>query len=239
MNKHIKQAIRKAFEAPEQDQQKKAEFLKTLPQPKINMRQFIAVQATYLRKRSFFFAILLLLPALAGAYLINKYTLWLVSAFIPFLGLLAVTENSRSMVYKMNEFEMSARFSLRSVILTRMGILGAFDILVICCLIPLCRIGNDFSLFRTGLYIFVPYLMTVDAGLWITRRFHSKEAVYDCICAAVLISGTATGLHITSDFIYRASCSIWWFALSVFLIGRMIYEAYFTIKQTEELAWNL
>lgn len=239
MNKQMRQSIQKAFEAPQPNRQEKAKFLRTLPQPQISMWQFVLTQAAYLRKWTLFFSVLLLFPALIGAYYIEKNTLWIVSAFVPFLGLLAVTENARSVVYGMNEFEMSARFSLRSVILARMGVLGVLDLFILCCLIPLCCVGNDFSLFQTGIYLIVPYLLTVNIGLWITRRFHSREAIYGCMSMAVLISGTDTGLHLMADFIYQSSYIIWWFVLTVFLIGRMIYETYFAIKQTEELVWNL
>lgn len=239
MNKQMKQRIQKAFEAPQPNQQEKARFLKAFPQPQISMWKFVLIQAAYLRKWTLLFSVLLLFPALTGAYHIEKNTLWIVSAFVPFLGLLAVTENARSMVYGMNEFEMSTRFSLRSVILARMGVLGLLDFLILCCLIPLCCIGNDFSLFQTGTYLLVPYLLTVNIGLWITRRFHSREAIYGCMSVTVLISGADMGLHLIADFVYQSSCITWWFVLSVLLVGRMIYEIYYTIKQTEEFAWNL
>lgn len=239
MNKQIKRSIQKAFEAPEPNQQEKERFLRTLPQPQISMWQFILTQATYLRKQTLFFSMLLLFPALIGAYYIEKNTMWIVSAFIPFLGLLAVTENARSIVCGMNEFEMSTRFSLKSVILARMGVLGTLDVFVLCCLTPLCRIGNNFSLLQTGIYLFVPYLLTVNISLWITRCFHSKEAIYGCMGVAVLISGANSGLHFVADFVYQFSYIKWWCVLSVFLIGRMVYETYYTIKQTEEVAWNL
>lgn len=239
MNKQMKRSIQKAFEAPQPDQQEKARFLKTLPQPQISMWKFILTQATYLRKWTLLFSVLLLFPALIGAYYIEKNTLWIVSSFIPFLGLLAVTENARSITHGMSEFEMSTRFSLKSVVLARMGVLGGLDILVLFCLAPLCCIGNHFSLFQTGIYLLVPYLLTVTIGLWITRRFHSREAIYGCMSVAVLISGADIGLHLIADFVYQSSYITWWFVLSVLLIGRMIYETYCTIKQTEELAWNL
>ena len=239
MNKQMKWSIQKAFEAPQPNQQEKSRFLKTLPQPQISMWKFILTQAAYLRKWTLLFSVLLLFPALIGAYHIEKNTLWIVSAFVPFLGLLAITENARSVLYGMNEFEMSTRFSLRSVILARMGVLGILDFLILCCLIPLCCIGNNFSLFQTGIYLLVPYLLTVTIGLWITRCFHSREAIYGCMSAAVLISGADIELHLIADFVYQSSYITWWFVLSVLLVGRMVYETYCTIKQTEELAWNL
>ena len=239
MNTKIKRNIQKAFEIQEPDQQEMTRFLKTLPQPQISMWQFVLTQTTYLRKWTLFFSMLLLFPALLCSYYIEKNTLWIVSAFIPFLGLLAVTENARSMVYGMSEFEMSTRFSLRSVILARMGILGVLDMFVFCCLTPLCCINNHFSLLQTGIYLLIPYLLTVTIGLWITRRFHGKEAIYGCMSMTVLISGINTGLHFIADFVYQFFYIKWWFILSIFLIGIMIYEIYYTIKQTEELVWNL
>lgn len=86
MNKQIKKSIQKAFEAPKLNQQEKARFLRTLPQSQINIWQFILIQAAYLRKWTLFLSVLLLFPALIGAYYIEKNTLWIISAFIPFLG---------------------------------------------------------------------------------------------------------------------------------------------------------
>ena len=239
MNKQIKQSIQKAFEIQEPDQQEMTQFLKTLPQPRISMWQFVLIQTTYLRKWTVFFSILLLFPALLCAYHMEKNTLWIVSSFIPFLGLLAVTENARSIVYGMIEFEMTTRFSLRSVILARMGVLGVLDMFVLCCLTPLCCINNPFSLLQIGIYLLVPYVLTVNISLWITRRFHSKEAIYGCMSVAVLVSGINTGLHFIADFIYQLFYIKWWFVLCAFLVVEMIYEIYYTIKQTEEVAWNL
>lgn len=239
MNKQLKQKIKKAFEVPEPNRLEKARFLRTLPQPQISMRQFVFTQVAYIRKWTWLLSVLLLFPAWLGAFYIEKNTLWIVSALVPFLGLLAIKENTRSMFYGMSELEMSARFSLRSIILARMGVLGALDALIFCCMVPLCCRGNDFSMLQTGNYLLVPYLLMVNIGLWITRRFHSKEAIYGCMGVAVLISGANAGVHFLADFIYHFSYMKWWVALSVFLIGRMIYEAYCTIKQTEELAWSL
>lgn len=239
MNKKMKRCIQKAFEAPQPNQQEKANFLRSLPQPQISIWKFILTQAAYLRKRTLFFSVLLLFPALIGAYYMEKNTLWVVSAFVPFLGLLAITENARSMMYGMYEFEMSTRFSLRSVLLARMGVLGLLDIFVLCSITPLCCIDNDFSLLQAGIYLLVPYLLTVTIGLWITRRFHSREAIYGCMSAAFLISGADMGLHLISDVIYQSSYLSWWLVLSALLVGRMIYETYCTIKQTEDLTWNL
>ena len=218
MNHQLKRSIQKAFAAPKPDPQEKARFLKTLPQPQIGMFRFILVQASYLRKATWILSGLILLLALFAARNMRQDTLWIISAFVPVLGLLAVTESTRSMTYGMSEFEMSTRFSLKSVVLARMSILGLINFAVIAILTPLCRIGNDFSLLQTGMYLLVPYLLTVNFSLWIARRVNGKETIYGCMCAAVIVSGINTGLHFVTDLIYQEIYTGWWLALSVFLL---------------------
>ena len=239
MNNKLKRSIQKAFEPPKPDQKEKTRFLRTLPQPRISMFRFILVQATYMRKMTLVFSVLLLLPAVIGANYISENTLWIVSAFVPILGLLAVTEGNRSMMYGMSEFEMSTRFSLKSVVLARMSILGLINFAAIVILTPLCRIGNDFSLLQTGMYLLVPYLLTVNFSLWIARRVNGKETVYGCMCAAVIVSGINTGLHFVTDLVYQEIYIGWWIILSVFLLIELAHELHCTIKQTEEYTWNL
>lgn len=239
MNRHLRQRLQRAFEAPMPDQREKARFLRKLPRPRIRMWKFILTQAAYFRKRTLILSVLFLLPALLSVRQIDPNTLWIISSMIPFLGLLAVTESNRSAMVGMQEFEMCTRFSLKSVTLARWSVLGMLDGLVLCCLIPLCHISSKIPLLQTGLYLLVPYLLTVNTSLWLTRRFHGREALYGCISTAVLVSAGSWGLHLAADFIYQFSFFHWWIILSVFLTGRMIQEIYHTVRQTEELVWSL
>ena len=243
MDNKLKRNIQKAFEAPQSNRQEKSRFLRALPQPRISMFRFICVQASYVRKLSWILSGLIsgliLLLALFCAYNISENTLWAVSAIVPILGLLAVTEGNRSMMYGMSEFEMSTCFSLKSVVLARMSILGLINFAVIAVLTPLCRIGNDFSLLRTGMYLLVPYLLTVNFSLWIARRINDKEIIYGCMCVATIVSGINTGLHFVTDLIYQEIYTSWWLVLSVFLLIELAYEIHCTIKRTEEYTWNL
>ena len=239
MNRQLKKRIQKAFAAPDPDRREKTRFLNALPRSRISMLQFIWIQAAYLRKLTLALSVLLLLPALWGVFDIDLNALWTVSALVPFLGLLAVTESTRSVTYGMSEFEMSTRFSLKSVMLARMSVLGLLDVLLLFCAVPLCCIGGRITFLQTGAYLFVPYLLTVNVSLWITRRFHGKGAVYACMSAAVLISTANMGLHIMAEFVYQLAYVKWWLLLFVVLAGAMIYETYCTIKRTEEAAWSL
>ena len=239
MNNKFKRSIQKAFDSPKPNQQEKARFLRTLPQPRISMFRFILVQATYMRKITLVFSVLLLPPAVIGANYISENTLWFVSAFVPILGLLAVAESIRSTMYGMSEFEMSTRFSLKSVVLARMSVLGVLDLIILACIIPLCYTGSEFSLLQTGIYLLAPYMLTVNISLWIVRHFQSQETIYVCMSIAALVGGADVGLHFITDLIYQNTYIVWWFALSVLLFAGLVHEIYLTIKQTEEYTWNL
>lgn len=239
MNKQMKRSIHQAFEAPQPDQQEKARFLGIMPQSKISMWQFICAQAAYISKWTWFLSVLLLFPALMGACYVDPRTLWIISSLVPLLGLLAVTESKRSIIYGMSELEMSAQFSLKSVLLARMSILGALDIFLLCCLVILCCTHNDFSMLQIGCYLFVPYLLSVNTGLWVTRHYRNKEAVYGCMSVTAVI-GVANGIcHSMADWIYQLSYIGWWIILCMILLAGVVYEMYHTIRQTEELVWSL
>lgn len=238
MNRQLKKSMQRAFDFPKPDQQEKERFLKLLPPNKISMTEFLLIQAYYLRKRTVLLSILLVILAWIEADSMDPDILWIVSSFVPFLGILAVAESTRSTLHGMNEFEMSTRFSLKSVVLARMSILGLLDALILGCAIPLCSMGSDISLFRTGIYLFVPYLLTVNISLWITRHFHNKEVIYACISVAAFVSVSNTMLYVIVDFLYQFSYIKWWFLLAVLLIGEVMHEIYFIIKETEELSWN-
>ena len=239
MDNKLKRNIQKAFEAPRPNRQEKTRFLRALPGPRISMFRFILVQASYMRKMTLVFSVLLLLPAVIGANYISENTLWIVSAFVPILGLLAVAESTRSTIYGMSEFEMSTRFSLKSVVLARMSVLGVLDFIVLVCAIPLCYSVSGFSLLQTGLYLLVPYMLTVNISLWLIRHLQSRETVYVCMSIAALISGANVGLRFITDIIYQNTYIVWWFILSVLLFAGTAHEIYLAIKQTEEYTWNL
>ena len=239
MNIKMKKNILRVLQAPMPDQQAKADFIKTLPKPQISTWQFILRQAAFLRKRTLFLSLLLLIPAFAGCHYLNPNTVWIISSLIPFLALLAVTESTRSAIYGMSEFEMSTRFSIKNVILARLSMWGIIDFIILCCIIPLCYLNGQISLFQTGIYLFVPYLLTANMSLWITRRIRSREYIIYCMASSILISGANVGLRFKVGFVYHISFIHWWMLLAIFLIGEMVYEVCHTIKETEEYTWNL
>lgn len=236
MNKELKKALKKNFEAPAP--QRKNKFLCDIQTPPINNFEFICLQARYIRKRTWGFSMLVFTVALIGAEYLEKDMLWCISAFMPLLALSVITESGRSTTYGMAEFELSTRFSLKSVVLARLGILGAANFILVCLLIPFACMDSKTTILQTGIYILFPYLLTTFLGLWVARMVHGKEAIYLCTGIAVCISAGNIMLYQSISILYKEQCLIWWIVALILLSIGTARECYQTIMQTEELTWN-
>lgn len=236
MNKEMKEMLRAVFEAPEP--LKKERFLRKLPKAQISHMEFMLLQAAYMKKWVWIVSILFLGIALKGASHLERNMFGLFPALMPFIALTITTENTRSAVYGMEELEMASRFSLRSVALARMGILGGVHFVLICCLIPVSLQNHIYSPLQAGVYLTVPYLLTVIPGLMAARRIHGKESGYVCAGIAVIVSVIFITLG-NCTVVYREEYFSWWLTVFLVLLVMLGAEWRRTIKETEELAWNL
>lgn len=237
MKKDLKNVLKDAFEAPEP--LKKKAFVKKFPLPRISTVEFMLIQAAYIRIWFWLLSIFVFVIAVVGACFLKRDMLWIISSLLPFAALVAVTENIRSVTYNMEEMEMASRFSLKSVVLARMGVIGGVHLLLLCFLIPLGNMYSAMTLLETGVFMLVPYLASTVLGLWITRKLRGREAIYGCTGFAVIISGIN---FLLSNMVfpfhyyeYFRKCSV---ALIVLVIWA-IWEYKQSIQRTEELTWSL
>lgn len=165
--------------------------------------------------------------------------LWLISGLTPLLALTIISESGRSELYEMAELEMATRFSLRSITLARLGVLGVANLLILGLLFPISLCDNMQNPLAAGLYIITPFLLTTFAGLYIVRKFKGQEAMYACIGAAVGISLSVFLSYKTVPFIYQERWLIFWIAAALALCIGNGKQCVAMIKRTEELAWNL
>lgn len=233
----LKKKLQEAFTAPVPTRKK--EFLKKVPQTEISNLSFVMSQFGYIPKHIWALFGFTFGAAIVCGCFMEKNVLWIISALIPFIALSLLTENARSCIYLMAELEMTARFSLKSVMLARMGILGFSHLLLMMFLIPLCAVYNLANVFQAGLYILVPYMLTAFIGLWTIRKMDRAESIYVCMGVAIGVSG----MNIFVQRIFPAAyemkyTSIWLigFAVLAVLVVREIKRC---LKQTEELAWSL
>lgn len=236
MNQKMKKAIKQGFEAPVP--KRKQEFLQNIPTPSVGCFQFVCFQAAYIRKSSWIFSALVFAIAFIGAKCLERDMLLCISAFTPLLALNLVTETGRSESYGMAELELSARFPLKSVVLARLGILGVFNSILICLLIPFA-LRNSTTMLQTGVYIICPYLLTAFLGLWAIRKAHGKEAVYLCPGIATGVSAGNMIIQQAFPMFYTGRSFLWWVVILIVLTAGTAKQCYQTVKETEELAWNL
>ena len=236
ISKCMKKMLETAYEAPEP--LRKEKFLRKLPKAQISHTEFMLLQAAYMKKWVWVVSVLVLGIALKGASFLERNMLWFFSALMPFIALTVTTENTRSAAYGMEELEMASRFSLRSVALARMGILGGVHFVLICCLIPVSLQNQIYGPLQAGVYLTVPYLLTVIPGLMAARHIHGKESGYVCAGIAAIVSVIFI-IQGSNGVVYREKLFSWWLAAFIVLIIMLGAEWHRTIKETEELAWNL
>ncbi len=185
----VKKALKNAFTPPKP--QGKDKFIKNINYPKMSYLGFILSQICYIRKRIWIFSLALLLITLGAVCVIpqdQKYAVWIVSAFIPFLALLTATEISRSNIFGMSEIEAGCRFSLPQLTGARMIILGACDLTVIPIIAVILGVSSPLGIIKTALYIFTPFFTVNGISLAILNRVKGFDGVYFSAAAAVGVS---------------------------------------------------
>lgn len=237
MNKALKNALKNSFEAP--IPVKKEEFLRSIHPPSISSFEFVCSQAAYVHKWIWTLSVIIFSIALIGAGYLEKNILWCISSFMPLLALTIITESGRSETYGMAEFELSARFSLKSVVLARLGILGIANLILICVLVPPTITNSETTILQTGIFLICPYLLTVFLGLWMVRKVRGKETIYLCTGIAASISLGNLMLYKSFPLVFDENLFIWWVAAFVSLGIGVTNQCCQMIKQTEELTWNL
>lgn len=233
MKKELRMALYDAFEAPE-SQRKKA-FLNNIRQPGIGYFKFILLQAAYIRKWVWGLSFAVFAVALIGGSFMDREVIWVLSALMPYLAAVSIAENVRSEVYGMAELEMASRFSLKSVVLARMGILGVFHLVLLGLLVPLGYMHGVSTALQTGVYLLVPYLLTNAGGLWLVRKIRSRETSYVCMGYAIIISAFPIVSKYTITLLYQPEVFGWWLVLLAVLCVVTAAEYRKTVIRTEEL----
>lgn len=241
MNKTLKMQVKAAFQIPLPT--RKYEFLDNYNFPKARYRDFVISQIGYIRKRNWLISLSLIISAffyLRYEYIENLTSiLWVISSVFPFIALIAILEISRSTSYRMSELEMSCKHSLSDIVLVRLGMLGVFNIAIIIVLIFLLNKWSDYGIWRIGLYISVPFLLTCALSLIILNHVKVRETSYICGGTSGLVS------LINSVFVYQTKSLlneqylILWGIVVFILFIVLIMQVIKLLKNVEELQWSL
>jgi hypothetical protein len=245
MNKKMKKALRESFEAPPPSD--KERFLKTLQRTGSTYLDFLLSQFFFIRKRVWAFSVVIVFIGWAVTFwspvLIDwneeAGKVWIVSAVLPFMALMMSTEIYRSAFCRMSELEMSFRFNLPQIIMSRIAILGGGNFVVLTVLLIFISRVSPLNLLQVITYLMVPYLITCGVCLLILNRVRPRESLYLCAVTACFTCMANIIASSTVQLLYSNSTLCYWlllFAISSVLTGIQIRNL---IKQTEERTWNL
>lgn len=239
MKKDLKESIKKAYASPLP--QHKDSFLYSLNYPKIKWYDFLLSQIGYIRKTVWVASFLLYLSAILISTHLNYDSiklLWPVSAILPYLALITITETARSAVYGLSELEMTTRYNLRGVLLSRMAVIGTGNFIFLVMIIPVLAHKIDLNLFQIGIYLLVPYLLTCFLCFWLVNKVRTKDFSYYCAAIAIVISGCELFLSQLYTFIYEQQYLVLWLFASILLTILLIKEIKKLILHSEALIWN-
>ena len=236
MDRKLKKALSEVYRAP--DPIRKKDFLKKHRRRELGRWDFLLTQAGYIRWWIWAVSVLLFGGVLWLASGQDSKTVWVAAALTPFLALLMVVENGKSRFYGMEELELSCRIPLRTVVLARMMILGLFHLFLLGVLISVIAVWGAVDLFRAGLYLLIPYLLTAALGMELTRRCKGQEGLLACGGAAALVSVVGLLLAYQRPALYQQSAMpLWMVALAATVIATVV-EINLSFSKTEELQWN-
>lgn len=142
-------------------------------------------------------------------------------ALTPLLAAGVLVETRRSYRWKMAELEYTARFSLRSVMLARMFLIGAVDtvglLIVICAVSP----WLSYSVTRVFLYMMVPYLCASFLGSVYERKQRAHHG-WGSIVICVLASAFFAAAPFIYGRLYEERMTLLWAAAFVLLVCGLI-----------------
>lgn len=232
-NRAWKKAVSLLYQPPAP--QRKRAFLERLEPPGLSTGEFLLSQLFYLRPYNWLLAAAIFAAALSIVEKQRPEQIRLVSALLPFAALSTVTELHRSARCQMEELEMASRFSLKTLLLARLTLLGLGNLLLLCALFPLMMGWGELPLAETGFYLLCPYCLTSLLCLMITRRFRGGESVYLCAGAAAVVSVLCCMWQKMPPVLFGVTG---YGGVTLLLLALMLWEYRRYLFCREELVWN-
>ena len=196
--------------------------------------EFLAVQLFYIEKWVWVLSgMLMLFTILACSRNSGNYPF----ALTPLLAVGILAETGRSYRWKMAELEYAARFSLRSIVLARMFLVGLIDTAGLLIVTFAVRSYLTYSLIRVFLYMMVPYLLAAFLGSLYERKKRT-DAGLGSIVICLLSSAVFAAAPIFMSSLYEESLTIIWAAAFILLICCLAVSVREQMREMEEPVWN-
>lgn len=232
MERRLKKELSRYYEAPKP--QRKQKFIRQFGVQKINLPRFVLMQAKYISKWSWLVSALFCVVIYAATYAFEEKYVSLIYGMVPFLVMISVSESTRSYRYGMEELELSTRFSLKSVVMARMVMLGIGNMVVLIVIANFLGQHEGYHVF----HVLTPYFLTAGGSLYIVRTVRGSENTFLCFMLAFAVSFLQMLLPWRFRELFSTDYLPMW--VCCFVIGVLITakESYQTIRMTEDLAWN-
>ncbi|WP_349673134.1 hypothetical protein [Lacrimispora sp.] len=244
MNRNLKKGLMSSFQAPPPTDRER--FLKQLRYPKITYWEFLLAQLAYIRKCIWIAFALIVFLGWVIAFRLSSFQywsgdglrIWSISAILPFLAMMTITEIYRSSAYIMAELEASCRFSLLQIVMARISIFGAANFIVLILLLIFINQISAYSLLQTILYTIMPYLFVCTACLWLLNRFHGSDGIYACAAAAGFVSVSSILCEGLVTVLYTDVYLNSWLTLFAICLVAIGFQMHKFVKKLEEKQWN-
>jgi len=232
MERRLKEELCSYYESPKP--QRKKEFIRQFGVQKINMPYLVWMQARYISKWVWLVSVGICVIVYAATSVLDEKYISAVYGLVPFLVLISVTESTRSYRYGMEELELSARFSLKSIVMARMAMLGVGNLAVLFVIVNVLGKSAGYHV----LHILTPYFLTAGGSIYIVRTVRGNENTFFCFTLAVIVSFLQMLLPAWFKEILTPEYMQVWAVFLVMGIVMTVKESYRTIRMTEDLAWN-
>jgi hypothetical protein len=198
--------------------------------------RFLLSQASLISWYVWAISLGVLLLAVVGLRAQSHDITWIVSAFMPFVSMVAVLETFRSKRHAMLELECVTKYSFRGTYFAKLACIGAGHILMILVLILLLGKTSETGYLMTGALITTPYLLTSVLNTRIERTRLGRKSAWVCVGVSALVSILTILAH-TQDQALAAVDPLAWSAALLVLILVQGYEIKHALVW-EEYSWS-
>lgn len=232
MERRLKKQMSVYFEAPKPE--RKQAFIRRMGVPRIDIARLVMMQARYISKWVWISSVLLCAVAYGVTTFMEEKYVSAVIALIPFLVMFSITESMCSYRYGMEELEASARFSLKSIVMARMIMLGIGNLVVLGVMAMLLGSRVEMHI----LHVLTTYFLTAGGGLYIVRNIRGNESTFFCLLLAMGVSALRLWLPWQFSEIMSSQFAPIWALVCIVSVLLTVRESYRTIRMTEDFAWN-
>lgn len=194
---------------------------------------FFLSQFTFIRKQVWVTQFLIVL--LFATILIGKPETTTVvgnlSTLIPLLFLTWTKELSRAFLYETVEVELSTRYTLRQVVMSRIVLIGLMDLLLVTMTSTIGAWRLSVELPHIFMYLAVPFLFTAAGCLFILNHFSHKGNEIFC-------AGWSSAIMLISFYLSHWETSVYekiligaWYIAFIVALALVIIECYVLLKK--------